>query len=263
MNPDVRLLQLTDPHLFASAQGRLRGVQTLESLQQVLAHARARKLNVDAVLCTGDIVNDEPGGYAHFSSAMRAFGKPVYCVPGNHDDVTHMHSALGASPFQVGGHVDLGAWRLILVDSCVPGQAGGRISERELQRLDESLRTTERYAMVCMHHHPVEMASTWLDQVGIENAAAFFEVLDAHSQVRVITWGHVHQCFDARRRGVRLLATPSTGAQFLPLSSDFAVDSRPPAYRRMTLHSDGTIDTDVVWVASAADLLGNAAGQSA
>jgi 3',5'-cyclic-AMP phosphodiesterase len=263
MNPDVRILQLTDPHLFASAQGRLRGMQTLESLQQVLAHARARKLTVDAVLCTGDVVNDEPEGYAHFSKELLAFGKPVYCVPGNHDDVTQMHAALGASGFQVGGHVDLGAWRLVLIDSCVPGKAGGRISDQELRSLDEALHSTERYAMVCMHHHPVEMASGWLDKVGIENAADFFDVLDSHPQVRVISWGHVHQCFDARRRGVRLLATPSTGAQFLPLSNEFAVDSRPPAYRRLTLRSDGTIDTDVVWVAAAADTFGSAAGRSA
>jgi Icc protein len=50
-----------------------------------------------------------------------------------------------------------------------------------------------------------------------------------------------------------LLATPSTCAQFLPLAADFSVDSRPPAYRRMTLHPDGTLDTEVVWVEQAVD----------
>ena len=63
-----------------------------------------------------------------------------------------------------------------------------------------------------------------------------------------ISWGHVHQCFDARRHGVRLLATPSTCAQFLPLSDEFAIDARPPAYRRLTLLPDGTLETEVVWV---------------
>jgi Icc protein len=78
-------------------------------------------------------------------------------------------------------------------------------------------------------------------------------VLDAHAHVRLISWGHVHQCFDERRRGVRLLATPSTGAQFLPLSDHFAVDARPPAYRRLTLRVDGTVDTEVQWVARGID----------
>jgi Icc protein len=45
-----------------------------------------------------------------------------------------------------------------------------------------------------------------------------------------------------------LFATPSTGAQFLPKSERFAVDSRPPAYRPFTLHPDGRIETTVRWV---------------
>jgi Icc protein len=262
MNADVRLLQLSDPHLFASPHGRLRGVDTLASLQQVLAHALARRRNLDAVVCTGDIVNDEPEGYAHFARVLGGLGKPVYCVPGNHDDPARLRAALAAPPFQVGGHVDLGAWRIVLVDSCVPGQAGGHISQSELQSLDAALAGSDRYAMICVHHHPVEMASRWLDALGIDNADALFEVLDAHRQVRAISWGHVHQCFDARRHGVRLLATPSTCAQFLPLADHFAVDARSPAYRRLTLRSDGSLETDVVWVEQAAGVLDNASGCS-
>ena len=87
------------------------------------------------------------------------------------------------------------------------------------------------------------------ENCAVFNAEALFEVLDAHAQVRAIVWGHVHQCFDARRRGVRLLATPSTSAQFLPQADNFAVDARPPAYRRLTLHEDGTLDTEACVVA--------------
>ncbi|HEY6451085.1 MAG TPA: 3',5'-cyclic-AMP phosphodiesterase [Steroidobacteraceae bacterium] len=259
---DVRLVQLTDPHLFANPAGRLRGVDTLASLQQVLAHAAARKLKLDALVCTGDIVNDEPEGYAHFARVLGAFGKPVYCVPGNHDDPAQLRSALSAPPFQVGGHVDLGAWRLILVDSCVPGRAGGHVSDAELRALAAALAGSPRYAMVYVHHHPVDMASRWLDAVGIDNPDALFEVLDAHPQLRAVSWGHVHQSFDARRRGVRLLATPSTCAQFLPLSDEFAVDARPPGYRRLTLHPDGTLETEVVWVERAQGALESASGRS-
>jgi Icc protein len=258
MNLDVRLLQFSDPHLLADPHGKLRGVDTLASLQGVLAHASARKLHLDAVVCTGDIVNDEPEGYAHFMRVLAPLGKPVYCVPGNHDDPARMRGALAAAPFQVGGHADLGAWRLVLLDSCVPGQAGGHISDAQLQALDSALRGSERYAMIFVHHHPVGMASRWLDAVGIDNADALFEILDAHQQVRALCWGHVHQCFDGRRHGVRLLATPSTCAQFLPLSTEFAVDARPPAYRRITLRTDGTLETEVVWMERAEQALEHA-----
>jgi Icc protein len=256
MNSDVRLLQFTDPHLFEDPHGILRGVESLGSLRSVLVHAAARLSSIDAVLCTGDVVNDDAGGYAHFAREFGALGKPVYCVPGNHDDAALMRRALSKPPFQVGGYVDLGvAWRLVLVDSCVTGKAGGRISRHELRALDSALSGTDRYAMICLHHHPVGMASNWLDAVGVENADEFFEVLDAHPRVRLVSWGHVHQSFDGRRKGVRLMATPSTGGQFLPLADTFAIDARPPAYRRLTLQSDGSIDTDVIWVEAAAGTL--------
>lgn len=263
MDAPVRLLQFSDPHLMADPRATLRGVQTLASMQRVLAHAGGRRLNLDALVCTGDIVNDDPDGYAHFARELSAFGKPVYCIPGNHDDPVRLRSALARPPFQVGGYVDLGAWRIVLVDSCVPGQARGRLSAAELAALDAALRGAARYAIVFVHHHPVAMASRWLDAVGIENADDFFRVLDAHPQLRAVNWGHVHQCFDSRRRGVRLLATPSTCAQFLPQANEFAVDARPPAYRRLTLQADGTLDTEVVWVGEAAAALGSAFGASA
>jgi Icc protein len=104
------------------------------------------------------------------------------------------------------------------------------------------------------------MASRWLDTIGIENADEFLRVLDAHPQVRAISWGHVHQSFDARRHGVRLLATPSTCAQFLPQANEFTVDARPPAYRRLALQPDGTLDTEVVWVDASAAALESASG---
>lgn len=248
MNSDVHLLQISDPHLHGNAQGSLRGVPTLPSLQRVLAHATAQREPFDAVLCNGDIVNDDPAGYAHFVRLLGALRLPVYCVPGNHDDPARLRAALADTRLQVGGYADLGSWRIILLDSCVPGSAGGRLAEGELERLRAALSQTNRYAMVCVHHHPVALASRWLDALGIENAAQLFEVLDAHPQVRVLSWGHVHQCFESRRRGVRLLGTPSTCVQFLPQADEFTLDSRPPAYRRLTLHVDGSVDTEVVWV---------------
>src|ERR1700723_865494 len=98
MNAALRLLQISDPHLLASPHGSLRGVQTLPSLQSELAHAGTRRLNIDALVCSCDIVNDEPEGYTHFSRVLGEFGKPVYCIPGNHDDPVRLRAALSPAP---------------------------------------------------------------------------------------------------------------------------------------------------------------------
>jgi Icc protein len=249
MNSDLRLLQFSDPHLSSSADAVMRGVVTRQSLEAVLRHARAQHGNVDALLLTGDLVNDDAGGYGGIRELFGAFGKPVYCLPGNHDDPAVMLQELRAAPFQVGGHADLGAWRIVMLDTCVPGKAHGRLSAGELRRLAAALEgAAERHVLICLHHHPVRQGSRWLDSVCLQNADELFAVTDRSSAVRAMVWGHVHQQFDSRRKGVRLLSVPSTCAQFLPHADQFALDPSPPGYRRLTLCQDGSLDTEVVRV---------------
>jgi Icc protein len=166
--------------------------------------------------------------------------------------VDAMRRELNGKPFVVGGWVDLGAWRFVLLDSCVAGSAGGRLSDAALAELDRALGTAaNKHVMVCLHHHPVPMHSRWLDNVGLSNANEFWSVIDSHPQVKAVVWGHVHQNFEGIRRGVRLLATPSTCAQFQPRSDQFVIDNQPPAYRLLTLHSNGAIDTGVHFLTAA------------
>jgi 3',5'-cyclic-AMP phosphodiesterase len=245
----VRLTHLTDPHLYGGEGELLRGIATLPSLEATLAHAQQRDWPPDAVLVTGDLVQDDPAGYAHFRRVFGSLRLPVLCLPGNHDEPEAMRRELTGAPFVVGGAVDLGLWRIVLLDSTVPGSAAGRLSADSLADLQSALAgAAQRHALVCLHHHPVPMGSRWLDRVGLQNAAEFFEVIDRHPNVRGIVWGHVHQSYDALRNGVRLLATPSTCAQFLPRSEQFAIDPRSPAYRTLELEADGSIRTDLVWV---------------
>ncbi|HVY82617.1 MAG TPA: 3',5'-cyclic-AMP phosphodiesterase [Steroidobacteraceae bacterium] len=248
-----RLVQFTDPHLYGSETETLRGIATLPALTRTLTLAQARDWPVDAVLVTGDLVQDDAAGYAHFRRIFGALNLPILCLPGNHDEPQAMRRALRGKPFVTEGHVDMGAWRVVLLDSTVPNSAHGRLAREELAALDSALSSADtKHTLICLHHHPVSMGSRWLDQVGLENATEFFDVIDRHRNVRAILWGHVHQSYDALRKNVRLLATPSTCAQFLPRADEFAVDARPPAYRTLELHPDGSLLTEVVWVDSSA-----------
>jgi len=245
----VRLVQFTDPHLYGAADGKLRGVVTYPALLAAIEHARTRHFPCDAVLATGDLVQDDPTGYARFRDVFSKLGVPVYCITGNHDEPEHMVKELAGAPFQLGGVAQWPKWIAVMLDSYLAGQAQGRIDDNGLRLLDEALRThAGSHALVCLHHHPVQMHSRWLDQVGLENADEFFSILDRHSNVRAVLWGHVHQSFDGERKGVRLMSTPSTCAQFLPRSDGFTIDRKPPGYRWLHLRDDGSIATDVEWV---------------
>lgn len=255
----LRLIQFTDPHLYGDEAGALRGVATYPALLRAMEQARARDWPVDAILVTGDLVQDDPSGYARFRRTFDGYTEPVLCLPGNHDVPDAMRRELAVRPFVLGGTFDLGEWRIVLLDSTVSGSAGGRLSERSLAELDAALASAPaRHALVCLHHHPVAMSSRWLDQVGLANPDDLFRVVDKHRNVRAVLWGHIHQSFDGQHRRVRLLGTPSTCVQFLPRSDQFAVDPRPPAYRTLELHPDGTLQTEVVWVESCCASAGGA-----
>jgi Icc protein len=248
----LRLLHFTDLHLSGDEAALLRGLQPLATLRRTLAQAialtQAGGWAPDAVLVSGDIVHDDPDGYDVFSREFAGLGVPVCCIPGNHDDAATLAQKLAHAPFVTPGHLDLGGWRIVLLDTSVPGEDGGELAPGQLQRLEQALTSATTPVLVCLHHHPVPVDCDWLDGIGLANASDFFRIIDAHPHVRSIVWGHVHQQYDAWRGGVRLLATPSTCAQFLPHSPDFALDDRPPAFRTLDLADDGSVSTDLYWV---------------
>jgi Icc protein len=245
------LLQITDTHLHAALDSRMRGVTTEETFRSVLANARNDpRWPADAILVTGDIVQDESrAGYERFKTALAPLGPPVLCIPGNHDDPALMREVLVEPPFQVGGEFTFGDWSVLMLDTFVAGDDGGALGAERLAALRLALaRHRDRHILICMHHHPLPMGSTWLDGVALRDAPTFLEIVDASPQVRGVLWGHVHQASERDRGGVKYLSTPSTCSQFLPGSASFALDERPPGARWLMLHGDGTIASQVSWV---------------
>jgi Icc protein len=248
--PSVQLLHVTDPHLFADPAQKLYGLNTGDSLREVLHAARAGGPVPDAVIVTGDIGDDlSPGAYQHFRNAVAACGAPVFCLPGNHDDPALMARLFHGDGFQYCGRALLGDWGLVLLDTHLPGEASGRLAAAELARLEaDLLALRDRPVLVCLHHPPLSVGSAWLDGVGLHNGDEFFAVIDRHPQVRAVLAGHVHQEFEAQRGNVRIFTTPSTCAQFTPRTERCVMDRRPPGYRWLCLQPDGAVTTRVEWL---------------
>ncbi len=78
----MRLLQITDTHLFASAEGRLLAVRTAESLAAVLERVQANDHPFDLILATGDLSQDHsPESYQRFASMMAPLARPSTGCP--------------------------------------------------------------------------------------------------------------------------------------------------------------------------------------
>lgn len=246
MSAAIDIVQLTDIHLSSTAEGTLCGLNTRDSFSAVLAQARASQWPPDLILATGDISQDQTAeSYERFRDAFRTAGAPVYCLPGNHDDAPLMRMIYGEGPVQYKSRIDAGDWQILMLNSAVPKKNHGHLADEELSYLSRALERSPKHAIVSLHHNPLPVGSDWLDQMVLDNASAFWAVVDRHPHVRAVVFGHIHQEYVGERNGVQLIATPSTCIQFLPKSPPFRLDRATPGFRRLRLHADGRIETSL------------------
>ncbi len=243
----LNIIQVTDSHLRKEGDGTLLGMNTRDSLDAVLELVLKRPVVPDLVLATGDLAQDGSAeAYQCFESKMAQFNCPMVWFSGNHDDPVIMADTVSNPDVLIKVKI-VGRWKLIFLDSSVRNKVYGEFGKDELALLERELNADQdKFVAICFHHHPVKINCAWLDTIGLHNADEFFAITDRFSHVRLILWGHIHQEYDQMRKGVRLLASPSTCVQFKPQSEDFAVDDLAPGYRWLKLGSNGDIETAVV-----------------
>lgn len=243
----LRLLQLTDTHLFADAAERLRGCATATTLGTVLKQVQQAPALPDAILMTGDLSQDETlESYRRLQAMVAPLAVPTYWIPGNHDCPESMASVLSEQPLRSQKSFSTDHWHIILLNSQQPGQTAGHLSVDTLDWLQQQLQLKpHHHTLVALHHPPCPVGSDWMDQLGLANPEAFWAVLDNHPQVRLIIFGHIHQEFEGFRQGVAQFGCPSTCIQFRPRESKIAIDSQGPGYRWLELYPDGQFITRV------------------
>lgn len=247
----VRLVHITDLHICAVPSG-IQGcaINTDLTLSRILSQIRLYERPVDLVIATGDLVQDPvPSAYRRLRNMLLKLGIPVYCLPGNHDDVDLAEDLLACENVSFPKVITQGDWALIMLDSTVAGQVHGYLDPQELEFLEETLsRHPASNALVCLHHPVYPIGSPWMDRIGLSNSDALFAVLEQHPQVRGIVFGHIHQCFERIHKGIHLIGSPATSVQFKPRTKTVQVDGLPPAYRVLELHPDGHIQTEVAFL---------------
>ncbi len=241
----MRLVQLTDTHIYADAGARFDGVDTRASLDAVLGAAQAVP-GCDLMLLTGDLSMDgSDASYAWLEARLRDVATPVVAIPGNHDEPGAWPAARGGFG-AVPATLEAGRWRLHLLDTRIPQQPHGRLGEAVLAWLESALAAApDTHHVLFMHHPPLATGAGWIDAMGLLDADALWALLARSAPVAAIVCGHVHQNLDTWHRGTRVLTTPSTCVQFAPNSACYAVDARAPGFRVIDLGADGSVTTAV------------------
>jgi len=244
----IRILQITDTHLFAGKDETLLGVNTWASFDAVLNAIEAQGREIDLIIATGDLAQDHTvEAYQHFAEGISRLPAPCVWLPGNHDFQPSMFNTLSEADIADAKHVLLGEkWQVVLLDSQVFGVPHGMLSDYQIEWLEKALALyPQRHTLVLLHHHPLPSGCTWLDQHSLRNPHMLDAVLQPYPLARTLICGHIHQELDLQWNGRRVLASPSTCVQFKPHCTSFTIDTVAPGWRWLELHNDGRVETDV------------------
>ncbi|WP_308421661.1 phosphodiesterase [Microbacterium album] len=213
--PSHLLVHLSDTHL--RAEGGVFGVDAVGNVNRVLAQLEASGGRPDALIFTGDLADlGEEEAYAQLRAAVEPaaarLGARVIWVMGNHDDRDVFRRELldGAGDAPVDAVHDLDGLRVVVLDTSVPGEHHGEISDAQLDWLALELAVPAPHGTIlAMHHPPVPCVLDLATLVELRDQRRLADVLRG-SDVRSILAGHVHFSTSATFAGIPVSVASAT-----------------------------------------------------
>lgn len=241
----IRIVQISDMHLFADAGHTLLGLNTDQSFQSVIKLIQQEQPAINLLLTTGDIAQQPHlATYKRFLQHVSRINAPHFCTQGNHDLHQMFHSQVVTN--QLPCEIVIENWCCILLDSSEDHEISGNFYPQTLSYLKEALaRQQDKFVIIALHHNPLAIGSKWLDQHMLKNNQEFLDILADYANIKIVLHGHVHQEAAYQHRGIDYLACPSTSLQFEPLSDHFSIDKKNPGYRWLDLYPDGSFASEV------------------
>jgi Icc protein len=252
----MRLLQLSDPHLLGDPNGLCRGRPSLALLRHALRMAHDQLQAADQMpsrlLISGDLCQDESwGGYRRLAEALAqspfAALEPPLLLAGNHDHALALRAALGRQAVVAPALLNWGSWQVLLLDSHVPGQVGGRLGPHQLAWIAAQLPRSEQPLLVAVHHPPLAIGDPGLDAIALADGEALLSLLRRCGRWRGLVFGHIHQHWSGSlpgadgHRAIPLLGCPSTLAPFAAVLPCPLGREQDPGGRLLELGTDGEL----------------------
>jgi len=232
---NTSFIQISDCHI--DDEVLVMGVDSTANLARVVGDIKNQEF--DALLISGDLThNGTPSSYKKLQKSLAFIQSDIHVMPGNHDDKDNLSETFSTKLQKT---FQLGDWQIITLDSVQINKVSGRLSKDQLHFLDDTIsHSNAKHIVVCLHHPVVSMESDWNDELSLENPEDLFEVIEQHSQVKAILWGHAHQSETFERKNVKLFSCPSTALQFNGPDNI--------GYNHYTLHSNGKIECKTHWL---------------
>jgi Icc protein len=185
-----------------------------------------RNVSADLLLLTGDLSDDgSVPALERLRSIVGVLSPAILAIAGNHDEPRNVRAVFGPTDT-----VDLGAWRVLGVDSVIPGQDHGSVDVDGLTRRLDLL--DARPTMLAIHHPPRSPSTNPMFQ--LLGADEMLAALRDRPHVRAVVSGHLHEAFERHDGQVQLFGSPS---------SYYAITHTADQYQ---LVSDGLVGVQVL-----------------
>ncbi|NUU06080.1 metallophosphoesterase [Leifsonia sp. C5G2] len=207
----LRILHLSDTHLYGDGRLHYGIVDTLAGLDRVLARAGSLA-EVDVVAASGDLSDDgSADSYRRLKGTIEPWaaerGAAVVYAMGNHDLRDGFEEVLGARETVT----TVRGFRIVTVDTSVPGAGYGSVDGSQLDRLRDVLATpAEHGTIVVLHHPPVAPTTLLFQTLRFVEPEPLLDVCSA-GDVRVILAGHYHHGLvtEAGPSGIPVVVAPA------------------------------------------------------
>jgi 3',5'-cyclic AMP phosphodiesterase CpdA len=210
MSGHFLLAQISDTHVRVDDDGA-----SVAQLRRALA--QARDYRADAILMTGDLVNDERADeYAALAEALADPPAPLFLMPGNHDDRARIRAAFPTHAYlprsgTLSFTLEQFPVRIVAVDQIVPGQTHGLLTEAGAAWLDRTLAAApDRPTLVALHHPPFPTHDLLFDTIGLRDGDLLAAVVARHRQVCRLICGHHHRVVLGQVAHAPAIVAPST-----------------------------------------------------
>ena len=204
------LAQISDTHVRADDGGA-----ASEQLRRAMAQARAYQ--VDAIVLTGDLVNDERDiEYAELAKAIADPPAPLFIMPGNHDERQRLRAAFPQHAYlprsgPLSFELDQFPVRIVAIDQIVPGETHGLLTAEQADWLDRTLAAApDKPTIVALHHPPFLTHDLLFDRIGLLDGELLASVIAKHAQVARVICGHHHRVAIGQIAHAPVIVAPST-----------------------------------------------------
>jgi len=233
------ILHLSDFHLTENG-APVWNTDTMAHFQRAIEQIREME-HVDAIIITGDMSDDGSlWTYEYIDRAFQSLGIPTYCCLGNHDDSSVFLREFRPNFIQHLGTASVDDWRIIFIDSTIPGMSRGRISDKRLEVLEQELSEDSRQCIIAFHHPPMEPGG-WLNKKLLENRSDFMELISRYDQVKLVLFGHIHCSMQHMMGGALLSSAPSVGFAYSMNLPKYVIADGEEGFNQIELSDQGIV----------------------